>query len=111
MLFIVRIVAYSPAYLKEGIVKISKGFFKIIIISAFVVSVPMMIVGANFWILNPPELMHNCLIVKKAFISSVPCNEIATPIISPFVQFLGFLIMLTTAYALYFVNDRLRKYF
>ena len=70
-----------------------------------------MMVGMNFWTLNPPELMHNCLIVKNALISSVPCDEIAAPAISSLVQLLGLLIVLTTAYGLYFINDRLRKYF
>ncbi|MEK7636463.1 MAG: hypothetical protein AAB362_02145 [Patescibacteria group bacterium] len=90
--------------------QIPKIFFKIIIILAFVVAVPSMIVGMNFWMLNPPELMRNCLLVKNALISSVPCDEIAVPAISSLVQLLGFLIVLTTAYALYFINDRLRKH-
>lgn len=89
--------------------KIPKSFFTIGVVAAFIVAVPIMIVGANFFILKSNDLLHNCLFVKK-YLVSLPCDEIAMPALEPFVNFLGFLIMLTTAYALYLIHDRFRNY-
>lgn len=91
--------------------KLPKSFFKIMIILVFVAAIPIMMIGANFFILKSEHLLHNCLQVKNYFKYSLPCNEISVSALESWISFLGFLIMLTTIYGLYLINDRFRNKF
>ncbi len=82
---------------------------KIAVIFAFVASTLSLIVGMNFFMLTSEGLRATCHWVQTYIPIPLPCTDISDPGQEPVVNLLGFLMVLTAIYALYFISHRYKN--